>query len=122
MAWQCDGQRPCSSCSSRRVTNCVYEVPTRMSKENMRRDIEQLQDKVHTMERIINALTINEDSDHVIQQLRNKISLEKISGQLENTFPAAQEPPISTATGDIVGNRPGTILALATGVLEIAPS
>lgn len=45
------------------------------------------------MERIINALAIDEDSDHLIQQLRNRVSLEEISRGLENTFPPLRSRP-----------------------------
>ncbi|KAI1839322.1 hypothetical protein JX266_014467, partial [Neoarthrinium moseri] len=37
---KCDGQKPCGRCRLRNV-DCVYEIPVRQYKENLRSEIEQ---------------------------------------------------------------------------------
>ncbi|KAK8023263.1 fungal specific transcription factor [Apiospora marii] len=39
---KCDGQRPCGRCRAQKDVECVYEIPVRQSKENLRSEIDQL--------------------------------------------------------------------------------
>jgi len=92
---QCDGQKPCGSCTSRNIIECMYEVPIRVSKENMRKEIEQLQGRLYVRETVIDALAMDESPDPVLQQLRNKVPLEEIADQVYKSFPSlkARPPP-----------------------------
>jgi hypothetical protein len=60
-------------------------VPTRLSKEAMRKEIEQLHQNLYVRERILGALTSEISPDHVLEQLRNKVPVEEIVEQLEKT-------------------------------------
>jgi hypothetical protein len=92
---QCDGQKPCSSCTSRNIIECIYEVPSRVSKENMRKEIEQLHGRLHLRGTVIDALAMDESSDPVLQQLRDKVPIEEIADQVYKSFPwlRTRRPP-----------------------------
>jgi len=90
---QCDGRKPCCSCAARNITECIYEVPTRVSKENMRKEIEQLQGKLYVRETIIDALVMDESSDLVLQKLRDKVPLEEIADEVYKLFPSLRIRP-----------------------------
>jgi hypothetical protein len=92
---KCDGQKPCSSCAARNINECVYEIPTRVSKENMRKEIEQLQRRLYVRETVIEALAMDESSDPVLQQLRDKVPLEEIADRVHKSFPSLRtQPPL----------------------------
>src|SRR5271168_3094332 len=82
---QCDGQTPCGRCTSQKDVECVYEVPVRQSKENMRAEIEQLRTQQRRSERILAALVSDERPEQFLYQLRNGESLESITGRLDKT-------------------------------------
>jgi hypothetical protein len=71
----------------------MYQVPTRVSKENMRNEIEQLQGRLHVRETVIDALAMDESSDPVLQQLRDKVPLEEIADHVYKSFPSLRTRP-----------------------------
>jgi hypothetical protein len=73
----------------------MYEVPARVSKENMRREIEELQGRLHVRETVIGALVMKESSDPVLQQLWDKVPLGEIADQVYKSFPSLRNrlPP-----------------------------
>jgi hypothetical protein len=80
--YKCDGKRPCARCTSQKDVECVYEIPVRQSKENMRSEIEQLRAQQKHSERVLGAL-VAEKSDHVLELLRTGETLEQISDKLD---------------------------------------
>lgn len=82
---KCDGRNPCGRCASQRGTKCIYEVPVRQSKENMRNEIEQLRKHQLQTERILAALAANDRAEAVLEQLRRGERLDNISDSLDKT-------------------------------------
>ncbi|TVY75969.1 Nitrogen assimilation transcription factor nit-4 [Lachnellula suecica] len=80
---KCDGQVPCGRCASQKGIDCVYEMPVRQSKENMRSEIEQLREQQRQSDRVIAALVSKDRSEDVLTQLRDGVTVETITGQLE---------------------------------------
>ncbi|TGO07803.1 hypothetical protein BTUL_0245g00060 [Botrytis tulipae] len=80
---KCDGQTPCSRCSSQKDIVCVYKVPIWQSKEYMRSQIEELRAYQQQSKRVLGALISDDHSSHVIGRLRNGESLKNISDDLK---------------------------------------
>lgn len=88
---KCDGQKPCGRCKSQKDVECVYEVPVRQSKENLRHEIESLRRQQRQNDSVISALVRPELVEEVLQRLRQGHSVGGISEWLGNApaFPAA---------------------------------
>ncbi|KUJ08152.1 uncharacterized protein LY89DRAFT_336286 [Mollisia scopiformis] len=78
---KCDGQNPCGRCETQGVS-CVYEIPIRQSKENMRSEIDSLRAQQYQTEQIIAALVSNHTSELVLQQLKDGKTQEEIYRKL----------------------------------------
>ncbi|KAB5513035.1 hypothetical protein GE09DRAFT_1179991 [Coniochaeta sp. 2T2.1] len=94
---KCDGDRPCGRCRNLGVTDCVYEVPVRQSKENLREEIEQLNRRNRTRDQVLAALAPPDYSDLrdvVLAQLRNGQSVDSISEWLPGALPSGR--PLGT--------------------------
>jgi hypothetical protein len=85
---QCDGQRPCGRCKGQKDVECVYEIPVRQSKENLRHEIEQLRRQQRNNEKVISALVRPGIWEEVLSRLRSGQSVEVISSWLEGTTPS----------------------------------
>ncbi|RDW66969.1 hypothetical protein BP5796_09718 [Coleophoma crateriformis] len=83
---KCDGKNPCGRCASQKGIKCIYEVPVRQSKENMRNEIEQLRKHQLQTDRILAALSARGRADVVLDQLRRGESLDYISDSIEKTI------------------------------------
>jgi Fungal specific transcription factor domain len=59
----------------------------------MRKEIEQLQGRLYVRETIIDALVMDESSDLVLQQLRDKVPLEEIADEVYKLFPSLRIRP-----------------------------
>ncbi|KAI9648945.1 hypothetical protein NHQ30_001511 [Ciborinia camelliae] len=97
---KCDGGTPCARCISQKNDNCIYEIPVRQSKENMRSEIEQLKAYVQQSERVLAAIASQDQTAQVVDQLRQGEGLKSISDKLQtqpHTTPA-QGGNISTYT------------------------
>ncbi|KAI1765794.1 fungal-specific transcription factor domain-containing protein [Hypoxylon sp. FL1150] len=79
---KCDGQKPCGRCKSQKDVECVYEVPVRQSKENLRHEIEALRRQQRHSESVLSALVRPDLVDEVLQRLRQGQSIENISDWL----------------------------------------
>ncbi|KAK5626664.1 hypothetical protein RRF57_002379 [Xylaria bambusicola] len=84
---KCDGQKPCGRCRSQKDTECIYEIPVRQSKENLRHEIENLRKQQRQSENVISALVRPELWEDVLQRLRNGQSVEVISDWLGGNLP-----------------------------------
>jgi hypothetical protein len=67
---------------------CVYEIPVRQSKENLRNEIEQLRSQQRQSDSVISALVRPELWEEVLTRLRNGQSVESISEWLGGTLPS----------------------------------
>lgn len=83
---QCDGQTPCGRCASLAGIECIYEVPIRQSKEDMRKEISRLRARQRQTDRILTQLTSEEHSEQVLDQLRNGDTLEGITSRLRSSL------------------------------------
>lgn len=86
---QCDGQKPCGRCRAQKDVECVYEVPVRQSKENLRTEIEQLRRHQRSSESVLKALARNEQWEDILRRLRSGQSIEVISEWLSGQGPTA---------------------------------
>ncbi|KAI1827620.1 hypothetical protein F4861DRAFT_327664 [Xylaria intraflava] len=80
---KCDGKSPCSRCKSQKNVDCVYEVPVRRSKENLRHEIECLRKQQRQSNRVFSALGRPELQEEVLQRLRSGQSVAAISESLD---------------------------------------
>ncbi|KAI1422747.1 fungal-specific transcription factor domain-containing protein [Xylaria sp. FL1777] len=115
---KCDGQRPCGRCKSQKDVECIYEIPVRQSKENLRHEIENLRKQQQQSDNVFSALIRPELWEDVLQRLRNGQPIEVISEWLGGTLPSALPnyaqpndlrsgvalaPPYSAYTGTMTG-------------------
>lgn len=82
---KCDGHNPCGRCVSQKNTHCVYELPVRQSKENMRHEIEQLREQQHQTDRLLAALVSKDKSDEVLEKLRTGETIDAVLEKLDIT-------------------------------------
>ncbi|RYP39199.1 hypothetical protein DL767_002307 [Monosporascus sp. MG133] len=119
---KCDGQKPCSRCKSQKDVQCIYEVPVRQSKENLRHEIESLRQQKRQSDSVLEALCRPELWGEVLNKLQNKQSIESISEWLANNPPTPTAVAAAGASGLLMGtfasppeSRPGANLpSLAT--------
>jgi len=124
---QCDGQNPCGRCSAQKDVECVYEVPVRQSKENLRSEIEQLRRQQRSSESVLAALARPDIWEEVLKRLRAGENVDVISNWL-NSLPAAAVgigiPPYARSTVGSLPN-PTALMAFAgasaSGFTQMAP-
>ena len=106
---QCDGQRPCGRCRSQKDVECIYEIPVRQSKENLRHEIEQLRRQQRSNDQVISALVRSDHWEEVLTRLRNGHSVEAVSEWLGVTLPSGSGalPPISRIVAAATSGIPG---------------
>ncbi|KAK7946044.1 uncharacterized protein PG986_010365 [Apiospora aurea] len=75
----CDGQRPCGRCRAQKDVECVYEIPVRQSKENLRTEIDQLRRQQRQNDSVFSALVRPELWEEVLTRMRAGQSVESIS-------------------------------------------
>lgn len=85
---QCDGQKPCGRCQGQKDVECVYEVPVRQSKENLRSEIDQLRRQQRSNDAILNALARTEQWEEILRRLRSGQSADQISEWLRGKMPS----------------------------------
>ncbi|KAI1077769.1 fungal-specific transcription factor domain-containing protein [Whalleya microplaca] len=116
---KCDGRKPCGRCKTQKDVECVYEIPVRQSKENLRHEIEALRRQQRQSESVFSALAQEGSWEEVLQRLRDGQSVEGISEWLSTlsssgssipTFARPSEPrssvtlpPLSTYARAIAG-------------------
>ncbi|KAH9897124.1 fungal-specific transcription factor domain-containing protein [Xylariomycetidae sp. FL2044] len=89
---KCDGQKPCGRCKAQKDVECIYEIPVRQSKENLRNEIESLRRRQSQSESVLSALVRPDLAEAILHRLRNGQSVEGISDWLDSS-------PHPTATG-----------------------
>lgn len=130
---QCDGQEPCGRCQAQTGVECIYEVPIRQSKENLRTEIESLRHRQQSSDTVLAALIRPQLWEDVLNRLRNGESVENISDWLAEplsetggsissggTLPMAAQPsslisgprPGTTSLADFSHTAPGTLSAI----------
>ncbi|KAI0886400.1 fungal-specific transcription factor domain-containing protein [Annulohypoxylon maeteangense] len=123
---KCDGQKPCGRCKSQKEVECIYEIPVRQSKENLRHEIEVLRRQQRQSDSVFSALVRPDLIEEVLQRLRQGQTVEGISEWLGSSsgsgptlpapgsalpgFPRPSEarvgvtlPPLSTYGGTLAG-------------------
>ncbi|KAI1635250.1 nitrogen assimilation transcription factor nirA [Biscogniauxia mediterranea] len=85
---KCDGQKPCSRCKSQKDVECIYEIPVRQSKENLRNEIETLRRQQQQSDSVFSALVRPELWEEVLRRLQNGQSIESISEWLGGALPS----------------------------------
>ncbi|KAI0400898.1 fungal-specific transcription factor domain-containing protein [Xylaria palmicola] len=85
---KCDGQKPCGRCKSQKDVECIYEIPVRQSKENLRHEIESLRKQQRQSDSVFSALVRPELWEEVLLRLRNGQPIDAISEWLGSTLPA----------------------------------
>ncbi|KAM5347200.1 hypothetical protein ACJ41O_010205 [Fusarium nematophilum] len=123
---KCDGQRPCGRCKAQKDIECVYEIPVRQSKENLRTEIESLRQRQRSSDQVFAALVRPELWEEVLTRLRGGQSIENISEWLGGTLPSgggampsfaprADAPSMGPVAG-FPGGGLGTLAAMSLGV------
>lgn len=100
---KCDGQKPCGRCKNQNDVECVYEVPVKQSKENLRTEIENLRRHQRSSDHVISALSHGNIWEEVLRRLRGGQAVEKISDWLENALSPSGETKSSVNLGPIAG-------------------
>ncbi|RDA82575.1 hypothetical protein CP532_3067 [Ophiocordyceps camponoti-leonardi (nom. inval.)] len=75
----------CTECRKKRA-KCIYEVPVRQSKENLRHEIETLRQRQRSSDVIFEALQRLDLGEEILQRLRDGQSVETISESINETM------------------------------------
>ncbi|KAM0609252.1 hypothetical protein ACHAP1_002345 [Verticillium nonalfalfae] len=76
-----------SRCQGQKDIECVYEIPVRQSKENLRTEIEQLRYRQRSSDQVFAALVRPDAWEEVLKRLRSGQSVEAISDWLGVALP-----------------------------------
>ncbi|CAM1501537.1 Fc.00g035210.m01.CDS01 [Cosmosporella sp. VM-42] len=102
---KCDGGKPCGRCKSQKDVECVYEIPVRQSKENLRTEIESLRQRQRSSDQVFAALVRPELWEEVLSRLRSGQSIDSISEWLANALPSGGSAlPIFTQRSETTPN------------------
>ncbi|KAH7333527.1 fungal-specific transcription factor domain-containing protein [Rhexocercosporidium sp. MPI-PUGE-AT-0058] len=82
---KCNGNVPCGRCASHGGLECVYEVPTRQSKEDMRKEISQLRAQQRQTEHVLGVLASREHPEEVLDRLRHGDALQNLTASLRGS-------------------------------------
>ncbi|PNY29440.1 Nitrogen assimilation transcription factor nit-4 [Tolypocladium capitatum] len=85
---KCDGGKPCSRCKSQKDVECVYEIPVRQSKENLRSEIENLRHRQRSSDVVFSALVRPDLWEEVLRRLRGGQPIGNISEWLGGMLPS----------------------------------
>ncbi|KAK3330699.1 fungal-specific transcription factor domain-containing protein [Apodospora peruviana] len=127
---KCDGQKPCGRCKGQKDIECVYEVPVRQSKENLRHEIEQLRRHQRTSDHVFAALVRPDLWEEVLSRLRNGQSVDAISDWLGGTLssgaggtvpPSAGHRSSTPTLAGFTTNTSGTYPPMTTGMGAVSP-
>lgn len=67
---------------------CIYEIPVRQSKDELRNELEQLRQRQRTSDRVITALAQSDAWEEILRRLREGQSIEAISEWVGGTLPS----------------------------------
>ncbi|KAK9442167.1 fungal specific transcription factor [Metarhizium brunneum] len=116
---KCDGQRPCGRCKAQKDVDCVYEIPVRQSKENLRTEIESLRVRQRSSDQVFAALVRPDLWEEVLRRLRGGQSVENISDWLGTALSSdiSDDHVLGPASGSGLGAGPSrSIGQLSLGV------
>ncbi|KAL2758317.1 hypothetical protein ACRALDRAFT_1061517 [Sodiomyces alcalophilus JCM 7366] len=85
---KCDGQKPCGRCRSQKDVRCIYEVPVRQSKDELRTELGQLRQRQRASNQVFNALAQSDAWEEILRRLRGGQSVDSISEWLDATLPS----------------------------------
>ncbi|KAI5463932.1 fungal-specific transcription factor domain-containing protein [Mariannaea sp. PMI_226] len=128
---KCDGQKPCGRCKAQKDTECVYEIPVRQSKENLRTEIENLRQRQRSSDQVFAALVRPDMWEDVLSRLRSGQSIENISewlrGALSSGGGAVQSFPTRSGhdpspLGPVAGFPGGGLGSLAAMSIGVSPA
>ncbi|KAF7953392.1 uncharacterized protein EAE97_000791 [Botrytis byssoidea] len=116
---KCDGETPCARCASQKNVECVYEVPVRQSKENMRSEIEHLKAYQQQSERVLAAIASQDQTAQVIDRLRQGEGLKSIADNLQtpSQVSSAEGGNITTYTSFTDHQAIGNALRPVRGII-----
>ncbi|CAK7270130.1 hypothetical protein SEPCBS119000_003930 [Sporothrix epigloea] len=89
---KCDGRKPCGRCRVQRDVDCIYELPVRQSKEDLRSEIEALRRRQRSSDAVLSALNRAEIWEDVLNRLHQGETVDSISEWID-----AGRPGLSTA-------------------------
>ncbi|KAI7764204.1 hypothetical protein LZL87_012526 [Fusarium oxysporum] len=128
---KCDGKKPCGRCRAQKDAECVYEIPVRQSKENLRTEIETLRQKQRSSDQVFAALVRPELWEEVLTRLRGGQPIETISEWLASaprpgersipSFPPRSEAPTMGPNPGFPGGGLGTLAAMSLGANHQQP-
>ncbi|RKK41815.1 hypothetical protein BFJ69_g18436, partial [Fusarium oxysporum] len=128
---KCDGKKPCGRCKAQKNVDCIYEIPVRQSKEDLRTKIESLRQKQRSGDQVFAALVRPELWEEVLTRLRSGQSIENISEWLgssshssEGGLPSFSSRPEAPTMGRIPGfpgSGLGSLTAMSLGVNQVLP-
>ncbi|RFU28584.1 hypothetical protein B7463_g7759, partial [Scytalidium lignicola] len=93
---KCDGRELCGRCQQNN-TQCIYELPVRQTKEEMRAEIENLRKYQQQSERILGALASGENTKSILSHLHNREPINNILQELDRTT----GKPLETGSGEL---------------------
>lgn len=77
---KCDGKKPCGRCATRvEPSTCIYEVHIKHAKEELVRQIKDLEAKDNTTQQILRALSTDQHVAEILQRLKNGESYDAIA-------------------------------------------
>ncbi|KIL86066.1 hypothetical protein FAVG1_10460 [Fusarium avenaceum] len=126
---KCDGKKPCGRCRAQKDVECVYEIPVRQSKENLRTEIETLRQKQRSSDQVFAALVRPELWEEVLRRIRGGQSIDSISewlasashpggGQI-SSYSNRPEGPTMGPVPAYPGGGLGTLAAMSLGVNQV---
>ncbi|KAG5655963.1 hypothetical protein KAF25_001533 [Fusarium avenaceum] len=126
---KCDGKKPCGRCRAQKDVECVYEIPVRQSKENLRTEIETLRQKQRSSDQVFAALVRPELWEEVLRRIRGGQSIDTISewlasashpggGQI-SSYSNRPEGPTMGPVPAYPGGGLGTLAAMSLGVNQV---
>lgn len=128
---QCDGQRPCGRCRGQKDVECVYEIPVRQSKENLRSEIESLRHRQRSSDQVFAALVRPDVWEEVLARLRGGQPVASISEWLSNALPTgggtlpsfqrADAASTLTHLANFASGGMGSVAGLSIGVPQQPP-
>ncbi|EXL64809.1 hypothetical protein FOPG_18946 [Fusarium oxysporum f. sp. conglutinans race 2 54008] len=128
---KCDGKKPCGRCKAQKNIECVYELPVRQSKEDLRTEIKSLRQKQRSDDQVFAALVRPELWEEVLTRLRSGQSIENISQWLRGSshlsggalpsFSSRPEAPTMGPIPGFPGSGLGSLAAMNLGVNQVLP-
>ncbi|KAH6949602.1 fungal-specific transcription factor domain-containing protein [Fusarium avenaceum] len=128
---KCDGKKPCGRCKGQKDVECVYEIPVRRSKQDLRTEIESLRQKQRSGDQVFAALVRPELWEEVLTRLRGGQSIENISEWLGSSshssggglssFSSRPEALTMEPISGVPGSGLGSLAAMSLGVNQVLP-